>query len=562
MMHYITKSNWVLGTIILTLTTGIGWADELQQSIVLVPTLKKVSPALDALDYTKKIFKYKKQVPVSSQIQKIDNTLHRLPMLEKTAIELLQNDDNLTAGRNVLLPIWGVIYTNLPELTGKEDAIATNSPQYALALMFSKKYEEAEKTALNLVEENPENYGANVVLGLLSIQKKALFPYLKKAFQANPAKTIAILDWHVDTLEITTSKDREWDFIGAYLDLLLENRKVFAENTTFDPRVLIKILSVIRSKYYDINCKSLLQDVAKQNELQELLKFINTDLSKKIMIEKFQSALPEKSPASAQESDVKISLVPADKYETYGIMTPSGFYFTSYDLRWLTMAARTSNSTIRGMDRYDEYVKNFLGNNNFCSELPMSLSAWGGIYAGLPRVQGNSKVATDTFQYAFSLLFIREYVPSEKILLRLLEKDKENYEANVLLGMLSQRNKEYFHYLEKAFAINAEKTIYLICWQGESLEITGTEENQWDFLDAFIGLLLSNPSAVKKAELTPSMISRLRFVISSKCYDENKTVRPEFRGSAQDITSILKALNTKLSSRRQSSSSAITIQHK
>ena len=259
--------------------------------------------------------------------------------------------------------------------------------------------------------------------------------------------------------------------------------------------------------------------------------------------------------------------VPVDKEGNNGIVTQSGFYFTSRELSWMTMVAITAKNTIRDMDRYDEYVKKFLGNNDFCPKSPHFLSVWGGIYAGLPQVHGNSKVATDTFQYAFSLLFIREYVPSEKILLRLLEKDKENYEANILLGMLSQRNKEYFHYLEKAFAINAEKTIYLICWQGEKLEINVPEENRdrrksWDFLDAFIGLLLSNPSAVKKAELTPSMISQLRFVISSKCYDENKTVRAEFRGSAQDITSILEALNTKLSFRRQFSPSAITIQHK
>lgn len=205
-----------------------------------------------------------------------------MPKLEETVIELLQNNDNLMAGRNIFLPIWGGIYANLPELTGKKDSAVTNSPQYALALMFTERYEEAEKTALKLIEKNPGDYGAAVVLGLLSIQKEALFPYLEKAFQANPAKTIAIIDWHIDTLEITTSKDREWDFIGAYLDLLLENRKIFAENTSFESFVLIRLLKIIRSKYYGINCNLLLQDAAKKNELQELLKFINSDLSKKI----------------------------------------------------------------------------------------------------------------------------------------------------------------------------------------------------------------------------------------------------------------------------------------
>ena len=254
--------------------------------------------------------------------------------------------------------------------------------------------------------------------------------------------------------------------------------------------------------------------------------------------------------------------VPVDKEGNNGIVTQSGFYFTSRELSWMTMVAITAKNTIRDMDRYDEYVKKFLGNNDFCPKSPHFLSVWGGIYAGLPQVHGNSKVATDTFQYAFSLLFIREYVPSEKILLRLLEKDKENYEANILLGMLSQRNKEYFHYLEKAFAINAEKTIYLICWQGEKLEINVPEENQWNFLDAFIRLLCSKPAAVENMEPTSYMKFRLQFMISSKCYDENGTIRPEFRENEQDITSILKALNAKLSSRRQSSSSAITIQHK
>lgn len=285
-MYYAVKNNWVLGIIIWTLTTGMGWGDELQQSIALVPPLRNIPKELDALSYSKRTFKYQKAASVSRQMrqigQKIDKAIHLLPKLEETVIELLQNNDNLMAGRNIFLPIWGGIYANLPELTGKKDSAVTNSPQYALALMFTERYEEAEKTALKLIEKNPGDYGTAVVLGLLSIQKEALFPYLRKAFQANPAKTIAIIDWHIDTLEITTSKDREWDFIGAYLDLLLENRKIFAENTSFESFVLIRLLKIIRSKYYDINCNLLLQDVAKKNELQELLKFINSDLSKKI----------------------------------------------------------------------------------------------------------------------------------------------------------------------------------------------------------------------------------------------------------------------------------------
>lgn len=285
-MYYAIKNNWVLGIIIWTLITGMGWGDELQQSIALVPPLRNIPKELDALSYSKRTFKYQKAVSVSRQMrqigQKIDKTIHLLPKLEETVIELLQNNDNLMAGRNIFLPIWGGIYANLPELTGKKDSVVINSPQYALALMFTERYEEAEKTALKLIEKNPEDYGAAVVLGLLSIQKKALFPYLEKAFQTNPAKTIAIIDWHIDTLEIRTSKDSEWDFIGAYLDLLSENRKVFAENTSFEFFVLIRLLKMIRSKYYDTNCNLLLQDVTRKNELQELLKFINSDLSKKI----------------------------------------------------------------------------------------------------------------------------------------------------------------------------------------------------------------------------------------------------------------------------------------
>ena len=230
-MYYAVKNNWVLGIIIWTLTTGMGWGDELQQSIALVPPLRNIPKELDALSYSKRTFKYQKAASVSRQMrqigQKIDKAIHLLPKLEETVIELLQNNDNLMAGRNIFLPIWGGIYANLPELTGKKDSAVTNSPQYALALMFTERYEEAEKTALKLIEKNPGDYGAAVVLGLLSIQKEALFPYLKKAFQANPAKTIAIIDWHIDTLEITTSKDREWDFIGAYLDLLLRRVQVF-----------------------------------------------------------------------------------------------------------------------------------------------------------------------------------------------------------------------------------------------------------------------------------------------------------------------------------------------
>ena len=128
-MYYAVKNNWVLGIIIWTLTTGMGWGDELQQSIALVPPLRNIPKELDALSYSKRTFKYQKAASVSRQMrqigQKIDKAIHLLPKLEETVIELLQNNDNLMAGRNIFLPIWGGIYANLPELTGKKDSAVT-----------------------------------------------------------------------------------------------------------------------------------------------------------------------------------------------------------------------------------------------------------------------------------------------------------------------------------------------------------------------------------------------------------------------------------------------------
>lgn len=183
--------------------------------------------------------------PVSLQV---DQVCRLMPMLEKNAAELLSEDGKVS---NVLnLPAWGAVYANLPRLSGRPDIVDRNTPVYALALLFVQRYDEAAESARKGLELKPDDYGATILLGLLSTRKKEYFPYLEKAFAVNPVKSIRLVDWHCDNLDLLAKLPEEWDFIDAYIRLLTRYRTAL-QGRDLSQITATRLLDAIRQTCFD-----------------------------------------------------------------------------------------------------------------------------------------------------------------------------------------------------------------------------------------------------------------------------------------------------------------------
>lgn len=149
--------------------------------------------------------------------QRIEVAIRSFDYTTRTVEKLLSNDSDEPMALNHL-PAWGGLYSNMPLLTGRKDAVNPIAPPYMLSLMYRSKFKEAERVGQKILEKDPDNYGALVLLGLLSIYNEKNFPYLERAFIMNPYRTIWIFDWHCREFRITSPK--QWDFADAFFRML------------------------------------------------------------------------------------------------------------------------------------------------------------------------------------------------------------------------------------------------------------------------------------------------------------------------------------------------------
>lgn len=203
----------------------------------------------------------------------IDRFYQTLPVAER----FLQNNDAIEVP--IYFSTWLTLYRNMPRLKGKEDVIDRRSPVYALALLAGGELDEAFVRAHFILAETPDDYGAQLLLGVLSIRNKEDFPYLERAFLANPYKALCFFDWHLSTVAIEPQE--EWDFAHAYFTMLMKHRDLLRESV-FPPHVAIRILVGILSKYQYAN-EPFPDYPSFQAEMEELVDILGANIQPRMI---------------------------------------------------------------------------------------------------------------------------------------------------------------------------------------------------------------------------------------------------------------------------------------
>lgn len=237
-----------------------------------------------ALSPTKNYFSYSLMysnyilIRENDMANRINQIMSKFHFYEAMVCDLLDKEAAFPQGAiGSSIPIWGVIYANLPAVTKNDSVIDKNTTSYALALICAKRYDEAAKMALNIINNDKDNYGACVLLGLLSVRDKSLFTYLEKAFDMNPLKTLLIVEWHCTCLEIKTKKE-EWDFVDAYIKLAAKHNAAF-KNQKLPFCLALRLVETIQCKYYKEYGKILPEKADMASSLDELKFILNPILA-------------------------------------------------------------------------------------------------------------------------------------------------------------------------------------------------------------------------------------------------------------------------------------------
>lgn len=252
---------------------SLSGADEkpVSRTVFLQPELLSQPEKMPAtLNDSGNYFFYRPTPPIrvsSPLVRQIDQVCRQMPLLDKEADQLLSK--NGECSRFLYLPEWGAVYANLPRMTGQANVIDQNTAKYALALLFVRRYRESEKTLLKVLQKTPDDYGALILLGLLSTRKKEYFPYLEKAVAISPLKSMLIVDWHCDNLDMLYKLPEEWDFINAYIRLVLQYRHVL-KGEKISQMMANRLLQVIRKRYFDADYRVLPKYEADKTGLEQL----------------------------------------------------------------------------------------------------------------------------------------------------------------------------------------------------------------------------------------------------------------------------------------------------
>lgn len=212
-----------------------------------VMSSKRIIDGNSCLTPDRNFFQYQYRY-IGDTAQCVDVAIRSFSQTTKEVGEFLQNNSSLTGGMYKHLSAWGGLYSHMPELTGKKDAIDTFSAPYVLSLMFRARFSDAESAAKNILSQKTDDYGATLLLGLLSVYNKENFPYLERAFVMNPYKTMWVFDWHFSRFRIEPKE--EWDFAHAYFSMLARHKQMIRE-LKLPPRVAQRLSMGFYVKYED-----------------------------------------------------------------------------------------------------------------------------------------------------------------------------------------------------------------------------------------------------------------------------------------------------------------------
>ncbi len=210
------------------------------------------------------------QEPTADQIDRVCRSMNEM---NKAMDQFLSKDGevvNLYFTRE-----WGAIYANLPKLCGKASTVSTDTAKYALALLCVKRYKQAKTVALHALKKNGDDSGARVLLGLLSVRDRKNFSYLEKAFSINPVKSIKIVDWHCQHLDLLAKNPEKWDFIGAYLPLVRKYCGSLKE-VKLNQSTAVRLLQAIKERYCDEKYRICDEYKANETEWNELMAYLRS----------------------------------------------------------------------------------------------------------------------------------------------------------------------------------------------------------------------------------------------------------------------------------------------
>ena len=421
-----------------------------------------------------RFFQYEYRI-IGNTAQNIDLAIRTLDDTTRQVEKLLENDDSKKIMTSAHLSAWGALYSNLPVLTGKPDAVNPAAPPYVLSLMYRQKFKEAEQAARFILEKEPDQYGALLLLGILSIYNRENFPYLERAFLMNPYKTVCIFDWHLRQFRVRQQK--EWDFVHAYFRMLTEYRDRL-RGLELPAAVSWRLSESFRAKYENPE-KPFPGYQELKPEMGRLIAAIR--------------AMPHRKFPSASRS------------RSGGQLTENGHFFQY-------RSARTGSGG-RTPEEFQKSARNaeeLLANDDSVTD------------AGYVRFRPKYNETDDLSAAAYSLALTadRNYEKAEKVARTVLARNPGHYGASLVLGLLSIRNEENFPYLERAFVMNPRKTLCFFDWHLGQFAIIPPKD--WDFVHAYFRMLARHPELIRDLKLPAAVAEHLSEAFRSRYEDPEK----------------------------------------
>ena len=328
------------------------------------------------------------------------------------------------------------------------------------------RYSEAEKIAGSIIANNPNNPEANIVLALLSIGKKELYPYLEKKLNENPTKTILLVDWGIRFLSVTEPNRYAWDFLSQYLHFLVMNQ----EKIDFDQlpdETLHSIYTGLLFKYPDNVISNHYQKSQELSKISSLKKFLASRLRtsasifpnpSKSLSQPYQNvhmvsnSLPRPNPANFSRI-----------HNPYKLMHPA--YFR----------------------KIEKAATELISENNDFRWKNIPIRDWACICIGMDRFVPDAKtIDHNSLLFSFALLCAEEYEESAKIAQQHIKHDSASYSANLILGLLTVYDNQNVQYLIRAFQLNPLKTLSVLSWFSANTFAISNPERYRSFLHLWL----------------------------------------------------------------------------
>ncbi|MPM70962.1 hypothetical protein SDC9_117925 [bioreactor metagenome] len=228
---------------------------------------------------------------------------------------------------------------------------------------------------------------------------------------------------------------------------------------------------------------------------------------------------------------------------TRGFLTDSKYYFLYYPSFLIDNPARSLQLTIDAFHSIDASASKLFDPNDLSENINIFLPLWAVLYANDDQADRSSH------KFAFGLICAGKYDEAQKMLLENVEK-KQSYGTLVLLGLLSMRDKSLFKYLKEAYLQSPAKTIIMINYLACNVQIDVLDVNEWDFLDAYIKLFLTDEELFRTTELSDILLHRLSELVRQKYFD-HKTDQTLQEDNPQEVElRNFRVLMTELSQKR------------